>query len=282
MVAEDALSPATGVITLTTDFGLSDAYVGVMKGVILARASAASIVDLSHAVAPGAILEAASLLETAWRYFPPGTVHLVVVDPGVGTSRQRLAIAAAGQIFVGPDNGCLSPALAAAARGRRPAGEPYAPRTVGVPADVTAVSLANEALLGATISATFEGRDVFAPAAVYLSRGGSIGELGPSLPAIEAFPELRAPLNAQGGRDGRVLHVDRFGNLITDIHAADLPPSPVFTLGGRTIRGLSRTYGDARDLTAIVGSAGLVEVALPNGSSAAMLDLAAGASVRLI
>ena len=281
MVSEHALSRPPGPITLTTDFGYDDAYVAQMKGVILGAAPGAPIVDLSHAVPPQAVLDAAFLLELAWRAFPAGSVHVVVVDPGVGTARRRVAIAAGGSFFVGPDNGCLSAALTLGPRGLRAPGDAYKSRAVALPPDVAAVAIEAEALLRRPVSATFEGRDVFAPAAAHLGRGGALADLGLAVTTIEAFPAFRAPRDAGGAIDGRVLRVDRFGNLITDVRGEDLPPSPVLAVGGRTIRGLAPTYGEARGLSAIIGSGGFVEIALPNGSAARELGLGAGARVNL-
>jgi S-adenosylmethionine hydrolase len=272
---------ADPLITLTTDFGLSDAYVGAMKGVIATMCPAARVVDLTHDVEPQNVLTGAFLLETAWRYFPAGTVHVAVVDPGVGTARRRLAISADGHNFVGPDNGVLSAALADETRGTRAPGEVYERRTVRLPNSVTAVSIDNEVLMRPSLSATFEGRDVFAPAAAYLAGGGAIGELGPVVDAVEALPAFRA-VATLAGIEGRILHVDRFGNLITDIRAADLPDAPVFRAGGRTIEGISHTYESSNGIAAIVGSSGFVELAQSRGQASQVLGLGQGDRVRVI
>ncbi len=271
---------ASGIVTLLTDFGTADAYAGVLKAIILERFPGARLVDLTHAVAAQSVLAAAFLLETAWRYFAAGTVHLVVVDPGVGTSRRRLAMAAQGHFFVGPDNACLSAALPDAVRGARSAGEAYQPRTVRLPEGARAVSIEAQALLRLPVSATFEGRDAFAPAAAHLAGGGALEDLGPVVQDVEAFAAFQAPASA-GRIDGRVLHVDRYGNLITDILPAALPANPVFRAGGRDIRGLKHTYGAATGLAAIVGSSGTVEIALVMGSAAAVLGLGPGDRVSV-
>ena len=257
------------IVTLLTDFGLADTYAGVMKGVILSRAPAVDVVDLTHEVAPGAVEPAAFLLEGAWRYFPEGSVHVAVVDPGVGTQRRRIALHSGSHYFVGPDNGVLSAALPEQARGHRAADEDYAMHSVALPDGVEAVVIENENLLLRPVSATFEGRDVFAPAAAHLASGGALLDLGRPIESLLAFPAFRAP--AQDGRiEGLVLHVDRFGNLITDIAAEDLPPSPSFTVAGRTLA-LSHTYGDASGPAAIVSSSGSVEIAISRGSAALVL-----------
>lgn len=271
MVSEDALSRP--IVTLLTDFGHAEPYVGVMKGVILSHAGNVQIVDLTHEVAPQSVVEAAFLLETAWAYFPSGTVHVAVVDPGVGTARKRIALRFAGHYFVGPDNGVLSAALAAL-RPQRPFGEGYAARAVGLGPDVEAVAIENPDVLRQPVSRTFEGRDVFAPVAAHLAGGVTLKALGPPLREAQALPAFRAPAGA-GGLDGRVLRADRFGNLITDILGADVAPQTLFIAASQRLR-LAPTYAAAAGLCAVIGSAGYVEIALPNGSAAASLGLGAG------
>ncbi len=284
------MSPAP-VIALLTDFGLSDAYAGIMKGVILSAAPEALIVDLTHEVPPQAVDQAAFLLETAWRYFPTGTIFLVVVDPGVGGTRQRIAIEAYGMRFIGPDNGCLSAALPDSLRGEReiPGGfdllrgvvdEGYQPRVLRLDASITAVSIENEALFRTPVSATFEGRDVFAPVAAYLAAGGSIDDLGRRVNEIEAFPAFRAPL--LGGKPrGVVIHIDTFGNIITDIRREDMDPVAPFLVADEEVP-LMQTYADAdpEEIIALVGSSGFVEIALPDGSAADELAVSIGDSVE--
>ncbi|MPZ47852.1 MAG: hypothetical protein GEU75_00780 [Dehalococcoidia bacterium] len=262
------------IVTLLTDFGLSDTYAGVMKGVILARAPEVNVVDLTHDVPPQAVDEAAFLLDGAWRYFPEGSVHVAVVDPGVGTSRRRLAIFSGGHYFVGPDNGVLSAAIPEAIRGFRRPGEGYDARTISLPAGIAAVNIESQMILTQMISATFEGRDVFAPAAAHLAKGGSLSDLGPPVPELLTFPAFRA-LRVGNRIEGVVLRGDRFGNLITDIAAVDLPPSPVFTVAGRSLH-LAASYAAADGPATIVGSSGLIEIAMPNGSAAVVLGAGAG------
>jgi S-adenosyl-L-methionine hydrolase (adenosine-forming) len=267
------------IVTLLTDFGLRDTYVGAMKGVILGKNPGVEIVDLTHEVGPQDVLGAAYLLDTAWRFFPKGTIHVVVVDPEVGTGRRRLALECEGHYFVGPDNGCLSAAIPAAVRGRREAGDAYEARRVRLlrPSvsertrvrmrHVRAVLVENQDLFLQPVSATFEGRDVFAPVAAFLSAGGEVEALGRPVFEVEALPELRA-VSRGAALHGLVIHVDRFGNLTTDLRPEDLSPRPVFEVGGRRIEGLSRTYAESADLAAIVGSAGYVEIAIQGGSAA--------------
>jgi S-adenosylmethionine hydrolase len=265
------------IVTLTTDFGLSDPYVGQMKAVLLAMAPDVRIIDLSHDIAPQAVTEAAFVLETSWRFFPEGTIHVVVVDPGVGMARRRLAIAARGHYFAGPDNGCLSVALPDEVRGLRRAEEGYEARPIRVPEAVSAISIDKLDLLPRPPSATFEGRDVFAPVVALLASGTAIEGLGAGVSELLAFPSFRAP-SFGGGLDGSVMRVDRFGNLITDIHGDDLPPDAAVRIGGLELR-LARTYGESEGLAVIIGSSGYLEVALPNGSAAASLAAGPGTPV---
>src|SRR5688572_308154 len=195
--------PIPPPITLLTDFGTDDIYAGVMKGVMRRIAPNSTVIDLTHAVAPQDVVQAAFLLQQAWRHFPPGTVHLVVVDPGVGTSRRRLALRCEGQYFVGPDNGVLSAALPDAARGQRDVGQAYAASQVDIPSEVQA--FAGEGGTSEGVSATFEGRDVFAPAAAFVANGGDISKIGRPVERMLALPAFRAP-----DLRGVVLHVDRY------------------------------------------------------------------------
>lgn len=268
------------IVTFLTDFGQRDHYVGVMKGVLLRRAPGARIVDLTHEVEPQAVAQGAFLLACSLPYFPPGTVHVCVVDPGVGTHRRRLAMAANGHFFVGPDNGLLSPALADATRGGRPAGADYAAAPVHLPPEVEAFAIEEESLFEGRPSATFEGRDVFTPVAAFLASGGRLADLGRRVESILALPAFRAPF-AGDELDGTVLHIDRFGNLITDVRAGDLPRTPTIVVCGRLLS-LSRTYADASGLTAVIGSSGFLEVALPNGSAERTLGAGRGTRVAVL
>lgn len=265
------------IVTLTTDFGLADPYAGQMKAALLSLAQDVRIVDLSHEIAPQAVSEAAFVLETSWRHFPEGTLHVVVVDPGVGTTRRRLAIASSGHIFIGPDNGCLSGALPDDARGLRRPEAGYEVRRIGLPAGVQAISIERLDLLPRAPSATFEGRDVFAPAAAMVASGSAIGRLGPPVREVHVFPAFRGP-EIDGALDGMVMRVDRFGNLITDVRSDDVPSGATVRIAGEDLA-LARTYAEAAGLAAIVGSSGYVEIALPSGNAAAALAAGPGTEV---
>ena len=273
------LGPAPPIVTLTTDFGDSAAFAGIMKGVVLTRAPHARLIDLTHSIRPQAVLEGAFVFEPAWRHFPAGSVHLVVIDPGVGGARRRIALAAGGHLFVGPDNGCLSGVLPPSMRGRRALGEAYEPRSIALPPEVVAVTIDNPLMLARKISATFEGRDVFAPAAGYLASGGLIVDLGRRIDSMLAFPEFRAPVT-EGRVEGIVLMADHFGNVLTDVRAADVPGSTELLVSGRPLP-IVRTYSDATGPCAIEGSTGYLEIALPNGNAAGELRLRTGERVSI-
>jgi len=261
------------VITLTTDFGLADPYVAAMKGVILAINPEAAIVDVTHNVRPQRVLQAVFVTEAAWPFFPDGAVHVAVVDPGVGTARGTLCLDAPRGRFVGPDNGVLSAALPDGAR--PPAGEGAS--EIRVPEGCRVFSITNPRYLREPVSATFHGRDVFAPAAAHLSLGVPANELGDAVATMLALPQLRARRRADGALEGRVLHIDRFGNVVTDARTDDAPEGPIAVeLVGEVVYGPVRTYADATGLVALAGSSGYIEVALPNDSASAQLGIEIG------
>lgn len=268
------------VITLTTDFGLADAYVAAMKGVILTLNPDAVILDVSHDVRPQQVRQGAFLLQTTLPYLPPGAVHVAVVDPGVGTERQAVALETAAGRFVGPDNGILSPTLPDDSR----EGAPESGGPVALPPGGRAVALTNARYHRQPVSDTFHGRDIFAPAAAHLSLGVPLEELGEPLGELAALPPFRAARLPDGSLAGRVVHVDRFGNVVTDIRGEDLPSiSITVILRGVEIEGLERTYATARGFVALVNSAGFLEVALPGADAAQEMgaDIGAPVSVRV-
>lgn len=251
-----------GIVTLTTDFGTRDSYVAQLKGVLLARCADLRTHDLTHEVAPHDIGGGALFLAAAVPAFPPRTVHLAVVDPGVGGRRRRVAVAVAGQYVVCPDNGLLT----------------LLARAYSVEA---AHELTNPGLRREPASATFEGRDVFAPAAAHLACGGSLADLGPPVTdLIElALPE---PRMTGGGVRGEVIHIDRFGNAITNVAASMLGAGPARVYVADRDLALLRTYADAAagEPLALVGSSGYVEVAVREGSAAEVLGLRRGDAVH--
>jgi S-adenosyl-L-methionine hydrolase (adenosine-forming) len=252
------------IVTLTTDFGTRDSYVAEMKGVILGIAPGVQLVDVTHDVPAHDILEAALTLEAAARTFPPGTIHVAVVDPGVGTNRRGLAIAAGDQVLVGPDNGLFTPFLTGSAW--------------------RAFEVVSEAYRRASVSRTFHGRDVFAPAAGHLALGVEPARLGPPVtdPVRLRWPGVR---RMGTGVVGEVIHVDGFGNLVTSIPAGavdDCGQAATVRVGGRTLW-LVGTFGDLAPGApgALVGSRGRLEVVVREGSAAATLKARRGTPVRL-
>jgi S-adenosylmethionine hydrolase len=245
----------TRIITMLTDFGTADGYVGEMKGVLASGAADVSLVDIAHDVAPQDVDGARLALARYWRRFPPGTVHLVVVDPGVGGARAALAVESESRYLVGPDNGVLSPALLHAGA-----------RCVSLPIPPGAAP-------------TFHGRDLFAPAAARLAQGIAVDALGEpfSEPVVRRTPE--ATRRADGTVAGIVITIDRFGNAITNLMARR---GGTLDVAGRRVA-LSRSYCDveAGAAVALIGSSGLVEIALRDGSAAAVLGLQRGSAVIL-
>ena len=253
---------------MTTDFGVRDSYVAQMKGVILGLVPAAAVVDVTHEIPPQDVAAAAAVVADLADAFPPGTVHVAVVDPGVGSDRVILAVAAGGQFFVAPDNGLLTGVLAA---------HP----------DAAVVAVTNPRHRRPTVSATFHGRDVMAPAAAHLVAGVPLSDLGPP----PATPPVRfAGFFAERDGDlirGTVVRIDRFGNLITNISAAQLDGLPRERLrvriGGGELVGLRRFYAEVPvgAPLALLGSSGRLEVAVNGGSAAEVSGVGIGAVVEV-
>jgi S-adenosylmethionine hydrolase len=260
-----ATSPAPPLFTLLTDFGAGSGYPAQLKGVLLGAIPDARIVDLSHEVPAFDVLAGALLLEACVPWFPAAAIHVGVVDPGVGTERRALLVVdAEGRRFAAPDNGLLTPFLGAGARA-------WAIETPGV--------------LPAPRSATFHGRDLFAPAAAWVARGGDPARLGRAVPDPIRLPFPEA--SVRGGEvQGEVLAADPFGNLVTSIRERDLESAGgsvrAVSVDGRPARWV-RTFGEASrgDLVAMIGSRGRVEIAVCEGSAASVVGRARGARVSL-
>jgi S-adenosylmethionine hydrolase len=248
---------APRILTLTTDFGLADHYVGAMKGVILGICPGARIVDISHEVTPFEIAEGAYLIAQAYEYFPKGTVHVAVVDPGVGSARRAIRVEAAGQFFVGPDNGIFGMAMAR---------EKHKVRAIS-----------NEKYFRHPVSRTFHGRDIFAPVAAHLAAGVPAGRMGKT---IRDFVE--ADFGSADSASGRVLHVDRFGNVVTNLRAKDFAGVGL-RIGRTEVARFALHYAEwgPGELFVMEGSGGYLEVSMNQGSAAAKLGCGVGAAVRV-
>jgi S-adenosylmethionine hydrolase len=250
------------IITLTTDFGLADGYVAAMKGVILGINPDARLVDISHEIKPQNVAEGAFILGTTCHYFPEGTIHLAVVDPGVGTDRRAIILKTPHAFFVAPDNSLLANVLAdispeSAVSGRL---------GKNLEAVATAVAITNPRYWRSPVSPTFHGRDVFAPVAAWLSLGTPIDEFGERASSIVVPSETLTQRGPDGSLSGRIIHIDRSGNLVTSIRQKDLPKSTISVcIAGRTIRGLHRTYAESEGLIALIGSSGYLEIAVNGG-----------------
>ena len=274
------------VITLATDFGVQDPYVGLMKGVILSINPDAEIVDVTHGITPQNVLQGSFLLHHSRRYFPKDAIHVAVVDPGVGTNRRAVLLETPLARFLAPDNGLLTHVLLHGLGRPSTKGGP-----VEVPVGWRAYHLTNPAYWLQPLSHTFHGRDLFAPVAAHLSNGVPPSELGDEVGSLNCL-SLSTPRWTDDVLRGRVVHVDRFGNLVTDIPADlltvdDAPSDPgrgvprgrppplnvQIEVGGAVIEGLSDSYAEANGLLAIIGSFDTLEIALKNGSAASKLSL---------
>ncbi|MFN2572653.1 MAG: S-adenosyl-l-methionine hydroxide adenosyltransferase family protein [Gemmatimonadales bacterium] len=244
------------IVTLLTDFGTSDSYVAEMKAALLSRAPAATLVDITHQLSPGDVRAAQYLLARTWARFPQGTIHLAIVDPGVGSERRAIGAESGGHRFLAPDNGLLS----------------FLPR------DATFFSLP----IPANAAPTFHGRDIFAPAAGALANGTWLTELGAPITDPHLSP-LPSPRHEDDGVIGEVVYVDRFGTLVSNIPASMLTQANHVHVGGVDVGPVRRTFSDvaAGALIALTGSGGAVEVAVRDGSAAKELGVGVGAKVEV-
>jgi S-adenosylmethionine hydrolase len=260
------------IVTLLTDFGARDYFVGAMKGALLSVNPDASIVDITHEVAPHDIEEAAFTLLAACETFPAGTVHVAVVDPGVGSARRAIAVEGGGQIYVGPDNGVFGLVYQRAGNFR-------------------VFDIVEERFFRAHVSPTFHGRDLFAPVAGALSRGTRPDELGPEVTDFVRLPFAAAVVEVGARVSGSVIHVDRFGNCVTNITPCDLDEESLargarLSVAGREIKTFRRFFADEGgagvEPFAVWGSAGLLEIAVFRDSAARVLGAARGSEVEVL
>jgi S-adenosyl-L-methionine hydrolase (adenosine-forming) len=261
--------PRAPVITLLTDFGTADYFVAAMKGVILSRNPQACITDITHEIPPQDIEAGAFILLTACSFFPPGTIHVAVIDPGVGSSRKPILIEAGGQFFVGPDNGLFSYVC-----DRLPATRIF--------------HLTNGKYFLEPVSQTFNGRDIFAPVAAALSTGIKPQELGTEITDYVRLKSLAPETSRNSEINARVIHIDRFGNCVTNITRIELSPEQInagatLRIKGKTIKSFRNYFNEktaSRDkIFAVWGSAGFLEIAAANQSAAKLLNIQRGDSV---
>ncbi len=261
--------PTTRTITLLTDFGPKDSFIGIMKGVITSIAPGTMIIDLCHEVGQQDVIEAGFLLSTSYSFFPPGTIHVVVVDPGVGTDRAILAMEARGYFFLVPDNGVIVP-------------------VVGEASDADKiVKVENDAYFLKPVSTTFHGRDVFAAVAAHIAKGVPLDALGPEVSgfATAGFPRVEERRLPEGKRElqGEIIHIDHFGNLVTNIPADRLSGHVVIKCGEAVFPGLKKTYADAGRgvLLALEGSSGFMEIAANQANAQELLGVGRGKKVYI-
>ena len=273
-------------ITLTTDFGLQDAYVASMKGVILGINPDAKLVDICHTIKPQNIAEAAFILSTVYQCFTKKTIHLVVVDPEVGTERRAIILKTPRGLFVAPDNGVLSYIIQESlARPVTEGGAVSIREGLKPGADIEAVHINKPEFWRSPVSPTFHGRDVFAPVAALLSLGFPPIQFGEPVSSVEMLPQPRPVTRPDGSLLGHILHTDSFGNLTTNIRSEDITQreqSVAVEIGQRLISGLCRTYAEGSGLVALIGSSGYLEVSLKGGNASSLLDAKVGDEVRLL
>jgi S-adenosylmethionine hydrolase len=254
------------LITLLTDFGSQDYFVSAMKGTILSRSSDARIVDITHDIPPQDIRAAAFNLLAAYKDFPAGTIHVVVVDPGVGSARRGIIIDCAGQLFVGPDNGLLSWICEREENFR-------------------AINLTNEKFFRHPVSPTFHGRDIFAPVAAALANGVDLQEFGPLIDDPIKLESLAPRRTKSGEIEATVIHIDHFGNCITNLTRDHLTPGATLVVRDREISSVREFFADSgvdlEELFCFVGSAGFLEIAAQNSSAAKLLNVQRGDVVTL-
>ncbi len=269
--------PTRPIVTLTTDFGLSDPFVGVMKGVISGICPAANVIDITHAVAPFDLLEGALAIWQAWRYFPAETIHGIVVDPGVGSERLPVLARMGSHWFVAPDNGVLTLVEREVLRGK---------------GAVWHRQIKNPKYRLPVQSNTFHGRDIFAPAAAHLAvqiESGNVAAetFGPVLESLVQLPIPEPIHNPDGSIESVILKSDRFGNLLTNLTVNDLPERGaagcVIEIGSLRIKRIVRFYAEAEpgEIFAILGSSGLLEIAMNRGSAQEETEIMPGAKFRL-
>jgi len=274
----------SSIITLTTDFGYDDAYVASVKGAILSVNPEASIVDVTHSIQPQNILQAAFVLNAAYRCFPKQTVHVVIVDPGVGSDRESIVLKTPSALFVAPDNGVLSYVVDDLVPVETPPARPAGKLTrVIMKKGIEVVAISDPRFWRRPVSPTFHGRDVFAPVAGGLSLDIAMYEFGTKVDSLHVLPLPRPSRDPDGILVGQVLHIDRFGNLIANIKGSDLPGrDATIEVAGCCIEGVSKFYAQNTGVMALLGSTGHLEISYRDGSACDFLGAVVGDEIRVI
>jgi len=275
----------SSIITLTTDFGYDDAYVAAVKGAILSINHEANIIDISHSIKPQNILQAAFILSVAYRYFPKQTIHMAIVDPGVGSERQGIILKTPSAIFVAPDNGILSYIIddLFSVESDSLTEQTHDLKEVVFKKGLEAAAITDPRFWRHPVSSTFHGRDIFAPVAAGLSLGISLYEFGEKINSLHVLTIPKPSLDSEGNLVGRVLHVDHFGTLIANIKSNDLPGKDVvIEVAGYCIQGISNYYAQKEGVMAVVGSSGYLEISLRDGSACDFLGAIVGDEIKVI
>jgi S-adenosylmethionine hydrolase len=275
----------SSIITLTTDIGYDDANVAAVKGAILSTNPEANIIDISHSIEPQNILQAAFIFGISYRYFPKQTIHMAIVDPGVGSERQGIILKTPSALFVAPDNGILSYIIddLFTVESRSLTEHTHDLKEIVFKTGLEAVAITDPRFWRHPVSPTFHGRDIFAPVAAGLSLGISLYEFGEKIRSLQVLSIPKPSFDPDGNLVGLVLHIDHFGTLITNIKNNDLPGKDVLVeVAGHRIQGISDYYAQNEAVMAIVGSSGYLEVSLRDGSACDFLGTVVGDEIKVI
>jgi S-adenosylmethionine hydrolase len=273
------------IITLTTDFGTSDSYVASMKGVILGINPQANIVDISHAIEPQFVRQASFILHTSWRYFPQDAIHVAVIDPGVGSHRRAVLLKTPSAYFIAPDNGVLSYVLHELSKGQVVRHVPSVTelKNRALPEGCEAVIINKNEFWRHPVSSTFHGRDIFAPVAAHLSLGTPLGEFGEVADSLFAFPVPEPYQDTDGNMVGCIIHIDRFGNLVTNFTKENIPAGgAAIEIRNQQISEMSRNYAEGSGLLAVIGSNDYLEISIKDSNAATILGCRIGDTLKLL
>lgn len=275
----------SSIITLTTDFGYDDAYVAALKGAILSTNPEANIIDISHSIEPQNILQAAFILGIAYRYFPNHTIHVAIVDPGVGSERKGVILKTPSSLLVAPDNGILSYIIddLFLVESRSLSEHTQGLRELVFKSGLEAAAITDPRFWRHPVSPTFHGRDIFAPVAAGLSLGISLYEFGEKIKSLHVLSIPKPTVEPDGSLIGLILYIDHFGTLITNIKNSELPGKDVsIDVAGHRIQGITDYYARKEGVLAVLGSSGYLEVSLRDGSAYDFLGAVVGDEIKVI